>query len=209
MGLESNVEKVVRAVRDLDASKKRKLIAIGGPPASGKSTLAERVQIELNANGTACGLIPMDGFHLENQILRERGLMSRKGAPETFDVSGFVETVTLARHENVVKVPTFDRVKDCVVPASKELNSKQRHVIVEGNYLFLNTNGWAQLADFWDLSVFVSPALPVLRDRLIQRWLDHGLDAEQAELRASSNDLVNAQFILENSDLANVDFVLS
>ena len=41
----------------------------------------------------------------------------------------------------------------------------------------------------------------VLRRRLVQRWLDHGLSSEAAKVRADSNDIVNARLIVAQSDL--------
>jgi len=74
----------------LDALPKgRRLIAIAGAPASGKSTLAARVVEGLNAQvpGRAA-VVPMDGFHLDDTVLSARGDLARKGAPHTFDVLG-------------------------------------------------------------------------------------------------------------------------
>ena len=79
------VDRIFCRIQLLARSNRRTLIAIGGPPASGKSTLAETLQERLNEQSMPCGLVPMDGFHLDNEILNARGLLSRKGAPETFD----------------------------------------------------------------------------------------------------------------------------
>ena len=45
------------------------LIGIAGPPATGKSTLAERLVADLNVAGTEACFCPMDGFHLTNAQL--------------------------------------------------------------------------------------------------------------------------------------------
>ena len=51
----------------------------------------------------------------------------------------------------------------------------------------------------WDLSVMLNVAPEVLRERLIQRWLRHGLSREQAEARAVGNDLANAEVVRAKS----------
>jgi pantothenate kinase len=51
----------------------------------------------------------MDGFHLDNAILTARGLLPRKGAPETFDALGFVRMVERLGTDAEVVIPGFDR----------------------------------------------------------------------------------------------------
>ena len=87
------------------------LVAIAGPPASGKSTLAENLVTSLNRelNAEASVVLPMDGFHLDNVLLDCMDARARKGAPHTFDIDGF--TVMLQRvstSKNDVIVPVFD-----------------------------------------------------------------------------------------------------
>ncbi|MEM7243568.1 MAG: AAA family ATPase [Pseudomonadota bacterium] len=203
----THVDQVVAAVENLEGRKERHLIAIAGPPASGKSTLAENVQQRLEQNGTPCGLVPMDGFHLDNDILRQRGLLARKGAPETFDVEGFGALVALLRHEDDVSIPLFNRVGDCVDQDAGSIVAAQRHVLVEGNYLFLNRPGWRALNAFWSFKVFLAPPSKELERRLIERWIDHGLDQNAAEKRATENDLVNANLVLEHTDCSTMDLI--
>ncbi|MEP4699646.1 MAG: hypothetical protein ABJZ79_00725, partial [Parasphingorhabdus sp.] len=89
----------------------RRIIALAGAPASGKSTLAETLAGMLCAKGCATQIVPMDGFHLDNQILSDRGLLNRKGAPETFDALGLVHLVSRLQSKAEVFYPTFDRAR--------------------------------------------------------------------------------------------------
>ena len=62
----------------------RLLVAIVGPPGSGKSTLADALYAELARHGASSAVLPMDGFHYDDAILRAR-LMRRwraLGLPE-------------------------------------------------------------------------------------------------------------------------------
>ncbi|MGC6536645.1 MAG: hypothetical protein ACON44_04745 [Candidatus Puniceispirillaceae bacterium] len=202
------VERVMCDIKQLVPSDKRTLIAIGGPPASGKSTLAAELHRLLNANNRPCGLIPMDGFHLDNNILQDRGLLSRKGAPETFDVVGFAKLIGALNSEKDISVPLFDRDRDCVVRDASNITANQKHIIIEGNYLFLNDGLWRDLHSYWTLSVFIAPPIKELEARLIRRWVDQGLDKEAAETRAKTNDIPNANLILSQSNMHLIDVLL-
>jgi len=67
--------------------------------------------------------------------------------------------------------------------------------VVEGNYLLFETAPWNELRGLWDFSVFLDVPMEELRRRLVQRWLDHGLDREGALLRVEANDLPNARLV--------------
>lgn len=179
-------------------------IAIAGPPGAGKSTLAEALVARLNRDGPQAALVPMDGFHLDNALLRKRDLLQRKGAPETFDAAGFLHLVQRLGTEPEVVLPLFDRVLDIAVAGAAEVTAETRIVVVEGNYLLLDAALWDQLAPFWDLTVFLDVDREELERRLIQRWLDHGHDPSAARARALSNDIPNARRVLAESRPADV-----
>lgn len=205
--ISTTVARVFFHIQRQARSNTRTLIAIGGPPASGKSTLAEHLQRRLNRESMPCGLVPMDGFHLDNDTLRARGLLSRKGAPETFDVKGFRTLIDRLSLEETISVPLFDRACDCVIADAAHIEVQHRHVIIEGNYLFLNQGLWREFHRHWSLSVFIAPPLDILQQRLIKRWLDHGLPEEAAKERAASNDIPNAKLILTHSHRQTIDIL--
>ena len=169
---------------------RRRLVAIAGPPGAGKSTLAAALVQEL---GPAAALVPMDGFHFDNDILTVRGLRDRKGAPETFDLEGLSSLLERLIREDGVAIPAFDRALDRVVGSSTFVQAGHRWVIVEGNYLLLDEPGWRDLARQWDLSVYLDEPHDVLEERLIRRWLDLGLAMDDARAWALGNDLPNAR----------------
>ena len=175
---------------------RRRLVAIAGPPASGKSTLAETLADRV---ADAC-VVPMDGFHLDNSLLDARGLRHRKGAPETFDARGFAALVARLAAEDDVIFPTFDRVSDRAVAGAGHVSAGVRTVILEGNYLLLDRPVWRNLVPFWDRAFRLIVPREVLRDRLIARWLAHGYSPEAAERKALDNDLPNAELVLSGSD---------
>ncbi|MEO1639019.1 MAG: nucleoside/nucleotide kinase family protein [Pseudomonadota bacterium] len=208
----SSLERDTRRVCDLVTQCRsvpgRMIIGIAGPPASGKSTLAEAVVEQLNAGATGspqAALLPMDGYHLDNPVLRARGLLQRKGAPETFNVRAFCEEVRRLRDTTEERIfPRFDRTLDIAIANALPISPETPIVIVEGNYLLLNEAPWNSLTGTFTATVFVSPPLATLRTRLITRWRDHGLDDAAATKRAQENDLPNAERVLTNSREADL-----
>ncbi|MGO4915187.1 nucleoside/nucleotide kinase family protein [Pseudogemmobacter sp. W21_MBD1_M6] len=172
------------------------VVAIAGPPASGKSTLAEALAQRLNNEGTRALVVPMDGFHLDNAVLAARDMLHRKGAPETFDAKGFITLIGRLKAGGEVVIPVFDRSRDIAVAGAAIVSADCRLILVEGNYLLFDEAPWRDLAPVWDLSVLLDVRLPELRRRLIRRWQDHGLDLAAATLRAELNDLPNATRVL-------------
>lgn len=179
------------------------MIAVAGPPCAGKSTLAETL---VNKLGETAALVPMDGFHIDNRILERRGLLARKGAPETFDSSGFIGMVRRLAVDDEVYIPTFDRTKDIAVAGAEVVGPEQSIAVVEGNYLLLGIAPWQGLGDLWDFSVFLDVPMEVLRQRLVQRWLNQGLDSGSAVRRAEVNDLPNARLVRNRSAAADSVF---
>ncbi|WP_020683797.1 nucleoside triphosphate hydrolase [Marinobacterium rhizophilum] len=185
----------------------RRLVAIAGPPGSGKSTLAEAVVGILTERGHGAVLMPMDGFHLDDRLLEPRGLLARKGAPETFDFGGFACTLNRVRDECSVILPVFDRAREIAVAGAAEISAQTRIVIVEGNYLCFDEAPWRSLANLWDLSVFLDVPLAELEQRLIERWRGYGFDLDAARTKALGNDIPNARRVA--SARVKVDIVLS
>lgn len=185
---------------------RRFIAAIAGPPGSGKSTLAAALATHLaDRTKRQVALLPMDGFHYDNAVLEPAGLLARKGAPETFDATGFAECLARIRiGSEDVATPLFDRAADLARAGAAIVGSDCGIVLVEGNYLLLDALPWSEAAASYDLTVFLDVPLAELRRRLIQRWRDHGLGEEAAIARAEGNDLRNARLVIEGSVDADV-----
>jgi pantothenate kinase len=187
----------------------RTIVAIAGPPASGKSTLAETVVQSLNAQQSSAvplaALVPMDGYHLDNHILEARGLLARKGAPETFDAIGFCNAIKgLKSSQHASFHPKFDRQMDLAIANAIAVHPETPIVVVEGNYLLMDSEPWRILADVYTVTVFVSPTLEELEKRLQQRWIEHGFNPQTALQRAKTNDLPNAKRVICDSRKADL-----
>jgi pantothenate kinase len=183
----------------------RLIVAIAGAPGAGKSTASATLSAAINAREPdASVVVPMDGFHLDNAILDAMNLRKRKGSPPTFDCAGF--EVLLKRLRNInedVVIPLFDRKLDLARAGAGIVKAGQRILLVEGNYLLLNQSPWDRLAALFDVTVFLEVDRLELENRLVQRWLAHGHNVGSAQARALSNDMPNAELVVEESRAAD------
>ena len=183
----------------LETQAKRRLVAITGAPACGKSTLASELARRLNAQGQSAIVVPMDGFHLDNGILEARSLTQRKGAPETFDAPGFIRLIKALKTAEEVFAPVFDRTRDLSIAGAVAVPSNANIVIVEGNYLMFDEEPWSELAELWDVTARLDVPMPELRARLIHRWLSLNHSSAVATRRAEGNDIPNAQRVVDHA----------
>jgi pantothenate kinase len=182
---------------------RRFVIAIAGPPASGKSTLAAELCAAL---ASTAGVLALDAFHYDNQLLEERGDLAHKGAPHTFDVDGYANALSRLRSEpsTAIAIPEFDRDLELTRNAVRIVSPEQSIVITEGNYLLLDEEPWRALVPLFDLTVWLDVSLATIEQRIIHRWTGQGLEAAQTAHRLADNDLPNAQLVLANSCAADM-----
>lgn len=199
------LETIVAEILVKAGDARRFIVGIAGPPGSGKSTLADALRDALLARGESAEVLPMDGFHMDNGILEARGLLPRKGAPETFDVRGFMDILSAVRAgDQEVLVPVFDRSREIAIASARAVSPQTRFVLAEGNYLLLNEQPWSSLDGRFDLTVFVAPPYEVLEARLRERWIHYGLDEAGIEWKLYGNDLPNGRRIIDNARSADI-----
>jgi len=197
----TTLEDLVPEILARAAETSRLIVAIAGPPGSGKSTVSASLCAAINLQEPdAAVVVPMDGFHLDNAILDAMDLRKRKGSPATFDVAGFEVLLRRLREtrEDVV-IPLFERKLDLARAGAGIVKADQRILLVEGNYLLLDQSPWDRLAPYFDLTLFLDVDRLELENRLVQRWLAHGHNVGSAQKRAWSNDIPNAELVLEKS----------
>jgi pantothenate kinase len=186
-------------------SARRFIVAVAGAPGSGKTTLAADLHTTLVAQGETAVVVPMDGYHLDDRVLNARGHRARKGAHFTFDAPGFVHLIKRIKLcEPDIAIPVFDRSIEMSRAAADVIEGKTRFIIVEGLYLLLTREPWADLKSLFDLSIYLDIPKAELERRLTQRILDHGHDLAYAKNWIASNDMLNAEEVMGNSAVADV-----
>lgn len=165
---------------DLSEGKTPFIIGIAGSVAVGKSTSA-RLLRELLSQGPGhprVELITTDGFLLPNRVLRERGLMQRKGFPESYDRRALLQFV-LDVKSGVPEVvaPVYSHLTYDIVPDEMVVIQHPDILIVEGLNVLqpaqLRPDGTTGLAvsDFFDFSVYVDASVRNLRHWYLERFM--------------------------------------
>ena len=201
----TDVKAIAAAIQEKAGSARRFMVAIAGPPTSGKSTLSAQLRDELRAMGEEAIVVPMDGYHFDDIVLNARGHRPRKGAPFTFDVRGFESLLMRIRSgEPEIAIPVFDRTMELSRNAADIVEEKSRIILIEGNYLLLNEAPWDRLRPLFDFTIYLDVPLAELERRSIQRWLDHGFDMAYATNWIASNDLPNMKEVITKSGPADL-----
>ena len=150
----------------------------------------------LLGNALAAPVVPMDGFHLPNAVLRERGQLDVKGAPETFAAADFVALVSSLRDTSrVVACPTFDRTIDEPIADRIRVGPGDVAVVVEGNYLLLDRPPWSSLSAMFDAIAYLDVPDDIRFRRLVDRHVEFGRSRADAEAFVLRSDAVNAALV--------------
>ncbi len=192
----------VARVAELLSGGQRVLLGLTGAPGAGKSTLAARLHDRFSE---VAAVVPMDGFHLANAELRRLGRSGRKGAPDTFDVAGFVALLRrLARPAagETVYAPAFHREIEEAVAGEIEVSDETRLVITEGNYLLLG-GAWQEVRSLLDEAWFVEGGEAQRREWLLARHVAFGRTPEHAHAWIAATDEPNARLIHACRDKAD------
>ncbi|KAI2606435.1 phosphoribulokinase/uridine kinase [Hypoxylon fragiforme] len=193
----------------------RLLIAIGGIPGSGKTTLSQIVTTALNARHASLQpsasepvavFVPMDGYHLTRAQLSAMPdpalAHARRGAEFTFDGSAFLSLVQSLRiappPPTPVYAPSFDHAVKDPKPDDIAILPAHRVVVFEGNYVVLDKAPWREAAALMDERWFVEVGFGTARRRLVRRHVKAGIARDEGEAgkRADENDLVNGEEIV-------------
>ncbi len=147
------------------------IIAIAGSVAVGKSTTARLLQKLLSRwpNHPKVDLIPTDGFLLPNVELKKRGLMHRKGFPESYDLRQILNFLAAVKSgQRVAYSPVYSHLHYDVLPKQYLQIRQPEILLIEGlNLLQVGEppNLSPKVSDYFDFSIYVD-ADPVL----IEKW---------------------------------------
>ncbi len=201
----AHVESLLPAIPD----RERLVIAIAGAPASGKSTIAARLIEHLNeVEPGSTALLPMDGYHFDDEVLVPRGWRPRKGAPHTFDVGGYASALRRIRanDEPFVAVPRFDRDLEIARAGAIIIEPTVRLIVSEGNWLLLQDEPWPTLLPLFDHTALVKAEWETIEQRNRDRWVGYDYTEEMIRDKLEGNDLPNARLVYERS--AEPDWII-
>ena len=194
---DATLDQLVEWARALVVPGGRRILGLTGAPGAGKSTIAERLVTALGPD--AAVLVPMDGFHLANEVLIDLGRRDRKGAHDTFDGGGYARLMETLRSQRVddaiVYAPRFRREIEESIGSAIPILPTVPLVVTEGNYLLLETDAWPAARACIDAVWFLAPDTDVRQDRLLRRHEAHGKSPEEAAFWALGSDERNAQLI--------------
>ena len=190
----------------LVAPGRRGILGICGAPGAGKSSLAAVLVKRLRARGVEAVRVPMDGFHLADAALIERGLLARKGAIETFDGHGYVALLHRLRDEldHDVLAPSFERELEQPLAGAITVPSATALVVTEGNYLLDDAAPWPVARALMDEVWFVDLDDGRRRSRLVDRHVKHGKPRDEAQAWVDTVDEPNAQRVIARREQADL-----
>ncbi len=183
----------------------RFIVGIAGGPGSGKSTFAVKLKELINskAKSDLAQIFPMDGFHRKNIELERTGLVSVKGAPETFDVEGYLSMLNRIRLGENLKAPIYSREIHDVIDNALSIEPYHKIIITEGNYLFYDVEGWCEIKDIIDLKIYIEADEEVCEKRLLERHMRGGKTEIEALEKIKRVDMKNFDLIAQTMKYAD------
>jgi type I pantothenate kinase len=140
------------------------IIGVAGSVAVGKSTFARILRAILARwpNHPRVDLVTTDGFLYPNRYLEERGLMNRKGFPESYDLRRLMLFMAeLKSGADEVRAPVYSHLVYDILPGEEKVIERPDIVIVEGLNVLQTPDGPRQrglrtfVSDFFDFSIYV------------------------------------------------------
>lgn len=156
------------------------VIGIAGSVAAGKSTSARLLQVLLaHAPGEPrVELVTTDGFLFPNRVLEERGLMKRKGFPESYDLRKLVRFMRDIKSGcPTITIPVYSHLHYDIVPDTQKVIEQPDIVIVEGLNMLQSGADYPHgqprmfVSDFFDFSIYVDADEHLLQTWYVERFL--------------------------------------
>ena len=156
------------------------VIGVAGSVAVGKSTTSRLLQELLRRapGNPKVDLITTDGFLLPSAELEKRGLMDRKGFPESYDRRALLQfVIDVKSGEPRVTAPVYSHIIYDIVPDERTVIERPDILIVEGLNVLqparVDTNGrsGATVSDFFDFSVYVDADEADIKRWFLERFM--------------------------------------
>jgi type I pantothenate kinase len=160
-------------------SRRPYIVAIAGSVAVGKSTTARVLQALLQRwpDHPHVELVTTDGFLHPNRVLEERGLMKRKGFPQSYDAKRLLKFLAAIKAgEPEVTAPVYSHLTYDIVPDAVTVVRQPQICIIEGLNVLQNASARgsaarALISDYIDFSIYLDAAEEDVRSWYIERFL--------------------------------------
>ena len=149
------------------------IVAIAGSVAVGKSTLARTLRFLLARwpDHPRVDLVTTDGFLHPNRVLEQRGLMHRKGFPESYDQRRMIRFLADAKSGLEVQAPVYSHLAYDIVPGEHQAVRRPDILIFEGLNVLQTTAAAVVASDFFDFSIYVDAETADIEAWYLERFL--------------------------------------
>lgn len=150
------------------------VIAIAGSVAVGKSTFARilRALLARWPDHPRVDLVTTDGFLHPTKVLEERGLMRRKGFPESYDLRRMIEFLAAIKAGGRrVEAPVYSHLGYDIVPGEHQVVDRPDILIFEGLNVLQTGSAPVSASDFFDFSIYVDADEPDIERWYTERFL--------------------------------------
>jgi type I pantothenate kinase len=150
------------------------VIGIAGSVAVGKSTVARLLQALLRRwpDHPRVDLVTTDGFLLPLGVLESRGILNRKGFPESYDVRRLVEFIAdVKTAAGPVRAPVYSHQSYDIVPDEFQVVDRPDIVIIEGLNVLQRSGSGPVVSDFFDFSIYIDAEEADIETWYVARFL--------------------------------------
>ncbi|MDY3025092.1 type I pantothenate kinase [Streptococcus pluranimalium] len=149
------------------------IIGVSGSVAVGKSTTSRLLQLLLSRShpDARVELVTTDGFLYPNQQLVEKGILNRKGFPESYDMPKLLNFLDAIKTNGTANIPIYSHEIYDIVPDQLQTIEAPDFLIVEGINVFQNPqNEHLYMTDYFDFSIYIDASVEHIESWYLERF---------------------------------------
>lgn len=149
------------------------IIGIAGSVAVGKSTTSRLLQILLarTFKYAKVQMVTTDGFLFPNKVLEERGILTKKGFPESYNMELLLDFLDTIKNGQSCEIPVYSHEIYDIVPDKTQKIESPDFLIVEGINVFQNPqNQRLYVSDYFDLAIYVDADVENIENWYLERF---------------------------------------
>lgn len=149
------------------------IIGISGSVAVGKSTTSRLLQLLLarTFKEARVELVTTDGFLFPNQQLKKKGILNRKGFPESYDMEQLIDFLETLKNGQTAKIPVYSHEIYDIVPNRHQTIQSPDFLILEGINVFQNPqNNRLYMSDYFDFSIYIDADASFIENWYLERF---------------------------------------